>query len=68
LSPKHERLALFQPLEPASGLAMGWRIPAARTALPADPCFCGCYSFGVNGRTGRQLQNVLWERRIRMRA
>jgi selenocysteine lyase/cysteine desulfurase len=45
------------------------RIPAARVASPADPRFAAAITtFGVNGRTGRQLQDALWERKIRVRA
>jgi selenocysteine lyase/cysteine desulfurase len=45
------------------------RIPAARVASPADPRFAAAITtFGVNGRTGRQLQDALWARKIRVRA
>ncbi|MBI3667918.1 MAG: aminotransferase class V-fold PLP-dependent enzyme [Acidobacteria bacterium] len=44
-------------------------IPAARLSSPADPRLAAAITtFGVSGRTGRQVQDALWERKIRVRA
>lgn len=45
------------------------RIPAARMASPADPRFASAITtFGLKDHTGRQLQDALWARQIRVRA
>jgi len=45
------------------------RIPLARLTSPADPRFAaGITTFSFNGQPGRDLQNALWERKIRVRA
>jgi cysteine desulfurase/selenocysteine lyase len=44
-------------------------IPAARLSSPADPRLASALTtFGVRGRTGRELQDALWENKIRVRA
>ena len=44
-------------------------MPHARLSSPADPRFAAAITtFAVNGRTGRQLQDALWEKKIRVRA
>jgi isopenicillin-N epimerase len=48
------------------GLAM---IPNARVASPSDPRFAaGITTFGVSGQNGRQLQDALWVKKIRVRS
>jgi isopenicillin-N epimerase len=49
-----------------AGLA---RIPLAQVSSPADPRLAaGITTFSFNGQPGRDLQNALWERKIRVRA
>ncbi|MCC6244634.1 MAG: aminotransferase class V-fold PLP-dependent enzyme [Gemmatimonadaceae bacterium] len=49
-----------------AGLA---NIPLARLTSPADPRLAtGITTFSFNGQPGRDLQNALWERKIRVRA
>lgn len=49
-----------------AGLA---NIPLARVASPAHPKLAaGITTFSFNGQPGRDLQNALWERKIRVRA
>jgi selenocysteine lyase/cysteine desulfurase len=49
-----------------AGLA---RISNARLSSPANPRFAaGITTFAVAGKTGRDLQNALWEKKIRVRA
>jgi len=44
-------------------------IPAARVASPADRRFASAITtFAVAGKTGRELQDALWARKIRVRA
>ena len=44
-------------------------MPYVTFLSPADPRFAaGITSFGVRGRTGRELQDALWAKRIRVRA
>lgn len=44
-------------------------MPHVTLLSPADPRFAaGITSFGVRGRTGRELQDALWTKRIRVRA
>jgi selenocysteine lyase/cysteine desulfurase len=44
-------------------------IPAVRLASPADPRFTAAITtFRVDGVTGRQLQDALWARRVRVRS
>lgn len=44
-------------------------IPAARLSSPADPRLASALTtFGVRGRSGRELQDALWEKKIRVRA
>jgi selenocysteine lyase/cysteine desulfurase len=48
------------------GLAM---IPNARVASPSDPRFAAAITtFGVTGQNGRQLQDALWAKKIRVRS
>ena len=45
------------------------RIPLARVASPLDERMAaGITTFSFNGQPGRDLQNALWERKIRVRA
>ncbi len=45
------------------------RIPLARVSSPTDPrLISGITTFSFNGQPGRDLQNALWERKIRVRA
>ncbi len=45
------------------------RIPLARLTSPVDPRLAaGITTFSFNGQAGRDLQNALWERKIRVRA
>ncbi|MBL0171770.1 MAG: aminotransferase class V-fold PLP-dependent enzyme [Gemmatimonadaceae bacterium] len=45
------------------------RIPLARVASPGDARLAaGITTFSFNGQPGRDLQNALWERKIRVRA
>ena len=45
------------------------QIPLARLTSPADPRLAaGITTFSFNGQPGRDLQNALWERKIRVRA
>lgn len=45
------------------------RIPLARVASPTDARLsAGITTFSFNGQPGRDLQNALWERKIRVRA
>ncbi len=45
------------------------KIPGARLSSPDDPRFAAAITtFAVAGRTGRELQDALWERKIRVRA
>ncbi|MCP5110352.1 MAG: aminotransferase class V-fold PLP-dependent enzyme [bacterium] len=45
------------------------RIPAARLDSPADPrLHAAITTFGVKGKTGSELQDALWTRKIRVRA
>jgi selenocysteine lyase/cysteine desulfurase len=44
-------------------------IKAARLSSPADPRFASAITtFAVAGHTGRQLQDALWTKKIRVRA
>ena len=44
-------------------------MPHVHFISPTDARFAaGITTFGVNGRTGRQLQDALWEKKIRVRA
>lgn len=44
-------------------------MPHVRFVSPTDPRLAaGITTFGVTGRDGRELQNALWERRIRVRS
>lgn len=61
-----ERWNTAQSLRLREGLA---RIPNARLSSPADRSFVsGITTFGVKGKTGRELQDALWTRKIRVRA
>ena len=45
------------------------RIPTVYFSSPADPRFASAITtFGVKGHTGRQLQDALWAKKIRVRA
>jgi selenocysteine lyase/cysteine desulfurase len=45
------------------------KMPNVRLLSPADARFAaGITTFGVNGHTGRELQDALWARKIRVRA
>jgi len=45
------------------------RIPAARLSSPSDRRFASAITtFAVAGKTGRELQDALWARKIRVRA
>src|SRR6185436_11625733 len=45
------------------------KLPHATLLSPADPRFAaGITTFGVTGRTGRELQDALWAKKIRVRA
>jgi selenocysteine lyase/cysteine desulfurase len=45
------------------------RIPGARLTSPGDARLAAAITtFGVRGMTGRRLQDLLWERKIRVRA
>ena len=45
------------------------RIPLARVSSPSDArLMAGITTFSFNGQPGRDLQNALWERKIRVRA
>jgi selenocysteine lyase/cysteine desulfurase len=45
------------------------RVPLARVSSPVDPRLAaGITTFSFNGQPGRDLQNALWERKIRVRA
>ena len=45
------------------------RIPKARLSSPEDPRFAAAITtFRVEGGTARDLQNALWERKVRVRA
>ena len=45
------------------------RIPQARLSSPADRRFATAITtFAVAGKTGRELQDALWARKIRVRA
>ena len=44
-------------------------MPHARLLSPSDARFAaGITTFGVSGHTGRELQDALWARKIRVRA
>jgi len=44
-------------------------MPHVRLVSPADARFAaGITTFGVNGRTGRELQDALWAKKIRVRS
>src|SRR5262249_23077736 len=44
-------------------------LPKARLSSPADPRLTAAITtFAVAGRTGRELQDALWQRKIRVRA
>ena len=44
-------------------------MPHVRLLSPTDARFAaGITSFGVSGRTGRELQDALWAKKIRVRA
>ena len=45
------------------------RVPLARVSSPSDArLMAGITTFSFNGQPGRDLQNALWERKIRVRA
>ena len=45
------------------------KMPRVRLLSPADPRFAaGITAFGIEGHTGRQLQDALWEKKIRVRS
>jgi selenocysteine lyase/cysteine desulfurase len=45
------------------------KIPSARLSSPADRRFASAITtFAVAGKTGRELQDALWARKIRVRA
>jgi isopenicillin-N epimerase len=45
------------------------KLPNAKLLSPADPRFASAITtFGVAGHTGREVQNALWEKKIRVRA
>ncbi|MES1259594.1 MAG: hypothetical protein ABUL71_03290, partial [Gemmatimonadota bacterium] len=44
-------------------------MPHVHVLAPTDPRFAaGITTFGVTGRTGRELQDALWTKKIRVRA